>query len=87
MQKKYPHKLARRIPKKQAKVKKKDEKCVELKNKDNMECWYSADSWEKKTKQKTKQIIKNENQTLSFRCRRTAVVFDTKVIELSFPIK
>ena len=52
-----------------------------------MECWYSADSWEKKTKQKTKQIIKNENQTLSFRCRRTAVVFDTKVIELSFPPK
>ena len=33
MQKKYPHKLARRIPKKQAKVKKKDEKMCWIKKK------------------------------------------------------
>ena len=33
------------------KWRKKMKKCVELK-KDNMECWYSADSWEKKKQSK-----------------------------------
>ena len=58
MQKKYPHKLARRIPKKTSQSEEKRWKNVLNLKKDNMECWYSADSWEKKNKAKNQTNYK-----------------------------